>query len=112
MRSRGEAIYIGMMGCFLQQGLVINKLDIDKQQLYITIPDKSYVYDEAIANASRLQSAEDFAKRVKEIFIEMGIFKDTCTVKYRTINGYWTKEDGTKNYNENIHKYTSLMLGY
>ena len=106
--SASRGIYLGMMASYLEMGVEIIKIDHENKILYITIPENSYVYNEAKLRESRLQSPDDLAKRIKETWIEMGIFPETCKVKYKTIPGYWSKEKGHKNREDNIHKFLNI----
>ena len=40
----GKSILQGIIGSFLLEGIEVNKLDIDNQILYLTIPERSYSY--------------------------------------------------------------------
>ena len=104
--SLGKSILQGIIGSFLLEGVEVNKLDVDNQILYLTIPERSYSY----GRSEKIKCASDYAKRIKEIWIEMGIFSRDCTVKYRTKDIYWTKEMGKKNYEENKHHVMDLIF--
>ena len=100
----GKSILQGITGAFLLDGIEVNKLDVDNQVLYLTIPERSYTYEES----EKIKCASDYAKRIKETWIEMGIFSRDCTVKYKTKDIYWTKEMGEKNYEENMHRVLNI----
>lgn len=98
--SLTKAIYQGMIGSMLETGVSIDKLDTDKQILCITLPQHSYFYE----MSSAIKCAEDYARRIKETWIEMGIFSEGCKVLYKTKDINWTKEMGKENFNNNIDK--------
>ncbi len=106
--STGKAIFSGIIGSFLQDGIDINKIDWETETMYITLPAQSYRYDICKNNETILTSPENYAKRIKETFHEMGIFQNG-KVKYRVKDIYWTKEMGEKNFKENINKYLDMM---
>ena len=104
--SLGKSILQGIIGSFLLEGIEVNKLDVDNQILYLTIPERSYSY----GRSEKIKCAADYVKRIKETWIEMGIFSQNCTVKYKTKDIYWTKEMGEKNYEENKHHVMDLTF--
>ena len=104
--SLGKNIVQGMMGAYLMDGIDIDKIDWDKHILYITLPKKSYSYE----RSEKIKCAEDYAKRIKEMWIEIGIFPKDCVVKYKIKDIIWTKEMGDKNYEENKNKILNLSL--
>lgn len=101
----GKSIVQGMMGAYLMDGIDIHKIDWNTHTLYISLPKQSDSYGKG-----KIQCAEDYAKRIKEMWIEMGIFPETCSVKYKIKDINWTKEMGDKNYNDNINKVLDLTL--
>ena len=103
--SLGKSILQGIIGSFLLEGIEVNKLDFDNQVLYLTIPEKSYSF-----NTEKIKCAADYARRIKEIWIGMGIFSQNCTVKYKTKDVYWTREMGEKNYEENKYHVMNLTF--
>ena len=103
--SLGKNILQGMMGAYLMEGVDVDKIDLDNHVLYITLPKDSYSY-----GMGKIQNAKDFAKRIKETWVEMGIFPDDCVVKYKTKDIYWTKEMGDRNYNNNKNKVLDMTL--
>ena len=106
--SMGKAMFLGMIGAFLQDGIEINNINWETQTMYITVPKQSYTYEFSIRNGGAITSPESFASQIKKKFNELGIFKNG-KVKYRVKDIYWTKEMGEKNYNENISKYLDMM---
>lgn len=88
-----------MIGAFLLEGMIIDKIDFDNEILYIQIPKESYSY---LKPDSKIKCADDFAKRIKTVWIELGIFSDKGKVKYKERNIKWTEELGNENYNKNI----------
>ena len=103
----GKSIVQGMMGAYLMEGVDVLKIDWDNHILYLTIPKHSYIYDKP---EGKIHSAEDFAKRIKDTWIEMGIFPKTCSIKYKIKDINWTKEMGDKNYNDNLNKVLDLTM--
>ena len=101
--SLGKSILQGMMGAFLMEGMEINKIDLDNHILYISLPKQSYSY-----NSDKIKCAEDCAKRIKETWIELGIFPPECSVRYKIKDVNWTREMGNKNFNDNISKVINL----
>lgn len=101
--SLGKSILQGMMGAFLMAGMEVDKIDLDNHILYISLPKQSYSY-----NSDKIKCAEDYAKRIKETWIELGIFPSECSVKYKVKDINWTKEMGNKNFNDNIDKVINL----
>lgn len=99
----GLDVVRGMMGAFLMEGTEVDKLDLDNHILYLTLPKYSYSY-----NSEKIKNAEDYAKRIKEMWIELGIFPPDCSVKYRVKDIIWTKEMGDRNFNNNIDKVMNL----
>lgn len=97
--SIGKEVTEGMMGAFLMDGVEIQRIDFDNNVLYILIPRDSYSY-----GRGEIKCAEDYAKNIKRVFIELGIFDINCSVRYKVKDIYWTKEMGDKNFNENIGK--------
>ena len=77
-------------------GVEVNKIDMDSQILYLTLPERSEEY-----NTKNIKCAADYEKSIKETWIGFGIFSSDCTVKYKTKDIYWTREMGEKNYNDN-----------
>lgn len=106
--STSKAIFSGIMGAFLKDGIDINKIDWETETMYITVPSQSYTYEFSINNGGAIVSPETCARRIKETFHEMGIFQNG-KVKYRVKDIYWTKEMGEKNFKENINKYLDMM---
>lgn len=104
----GKAIFSGIMGAFLKDGIDINKIDWATETMYITVPKLSYSYEISIRDGGAIISPETCASQIKKKFHEMGIFKNG-NVKYRVKDIYWTKEMGEKNFNENIDKYLDMM---
>ncbi len=102
--SLGKSILQGMMGVFLMEGIEVHKIDLDKHILYISLPKQSYSY-----NSEKIKCAEDYAKRIKEMLVEMGIFLPDCSVKYKIKDINWTREMGDKNFNDNIDKVVNLI---
>lgn len=96
----------GIIGAYLMEGVQVIKIDHEKHVLYISLPERS----ESYGKSESIQTAEDFAKRIKKCWIEMGIFPEECSVKYKTRDEYWTKEMGDKNYHDNIDKVLNLIL--
>lgn len=105
--SLGKSIVQGMMGAYLMEGVDVLKIDWDNHILYLSIPKHSYTYEKP---DGKIHSAEDFAKRIKETWIEMGVFPETCSVKYKVKDVKWTKEMGDKNYNDNLNKVLDLTM--
>ena len=103
----GKSIVQGMMGAYLMEGVDVLKIDWDNHVLYLAIPKHSYTYDKP---GGKIHGAEDFAKRIKETWIEMGVFPETCSVKYKIKDINWTKEMGDKNYNDNLNKVLDLTM--
>lgn len=103
--SLGKSVVQGMMGAYLKDGIDIIKIDWDKHILYISLPKQSESYGKG-----KIQCAEDYAKRIKETWIQMGIFPETCSVKYKLKDINWTNELGYKNYNDNINRVLDLGL--
>lgn len=101
--SLGKSILQGMMGALLMEGMEINKIDLDNHILYISLPKQSYSY-----NSDKIKCAEDYAKRIKETWIELGIFPPECSVRYKVKDVNWTREMGNKNFNDNINKVINL----
>lgn len=105
--SFGRNILMGMMGAYLKEGLDIDKLDLDNHVLYITVPKSSDTYD----GPGAITSPETFAKRIKETWIEMGIFpKDKGKVFYKIKDVHWTVEMGEENYKKNKDKVLNLSV--
>ena len=104
--SLGKNIVQGMMGAYLMDGINVDKIDWDQHILYITLPKQSYSY----GISEKIQCAKDYAKRIKETWIEMGVFPEDCVVKYRIKDIIWTKEMGDKNYKVNKDKILNLSL--
>ena len=102
----GKNILQGMMGAYLMEGIDVDKIDWDNHILYITLPKQSYSYE----ISETIKSASDYAKRIKEVWIEMGIFPKDCIVKYRVKNIIWTKQMGEENFKTNKDKILSLSL--
>lgn len=107
--SLGKNIFMGIMINFLQLGVDIDDIDLDNHILYITIPKESYAYENEANKA--YHDADTYAKRIKEVWIEMGIFPSDCSVKYKTKDIYWTKEMGNRNYKENIERIYDRFIG-
>lgn len=103
--SLGKNILQGMMGAYLMEGVDIDKIDWDNHILYLTLPKESYSY-----RTGKIHNAKDFAKRIKETWIEMRIFPKDCTVKYKIKDIYWTKEMGDINYNNNKDRVIDMTL--
>ncbi len=101
--SLSKSILQRMMGAFLMAGMEVHKIDLDKHILYISLPKQSYSY-----NSDKIKCAEDYAKRIKETWIEMGIFPPDCSVKYKIRDVNWTREMGDRNFNDNIDKVINL----
>lgn len=80
----------GLMGAFLRSGVKVHRLDLKKYQLYINLPDKSYVYDED----PYLTNGEDYAKRIKDLLIQWHLFPETGQVKFKIRPTMWSKSDG------------------
>lgn len=91
---------------FLMAGVNIKKLDEINQVIYISIPEDSYEYHNRF-EGSPIHDAESFARRQKECLSEM-LKMPNLKLKYKTYPGYWTKEDGHKNFKEKYNDY----LGY
>lgn len=85
------------------EGIEVHKIDLDKHILYISLPKQSYSY-----NNDKIKCAEDYAKRIKETWIELGFFPPNCSVKYKIKDINWTREMGNKNFNDNINKVVNL----
>lgn len=107
--SLGRSVAVGMLGAFLTMGVEIESIDMDNYVLTISVPKDSYEYHKETNKAYK--DPESLAKRLKTIFIDMGIFPKECTVRYRVKDVIWTKEMGENNYNQHFHKISSLMNG-
>lgn len=103
----GKNIFIGMMGSFLEAGIDIVHLDLDKQILLLDIPKDSWDYTQQ--TPANIHNAESYARRIKEMWIEMGIFQSGCTVKYKEKDVFWTKEMGHENYEKNKNRLLEMI---
>lgn len=79
----------GLMESFLRSGIEVKRLDLSNEQLYISLPEKSYIYKED----PYLENAGDYAKRIKDCFIQWGLFSEDGQVKYKTRKTAWTETD-------------------
>ena len=106
--SLARSIIQGMMGAFYMSGIEIIDLDLDNHILTISVPEKSYEYEKP---ESKIRSAEDYARRLKTVFTEMGIFpsEKESKIRFTTRPIYWTKEMGDENFNKN--KYNIVNIG-
>lgn len=104
VRSMGKEVVEGLMGAFLMEGVEIQKIDFDNSILYILLPRDSYSY-----GRGEIKCAEDYAKNIKRVFIELGIFDTNGSIRYKVKDIYWTKEMGDKNFNENIGKVLEVV---
>ena len=103
----GKSILRGMIGAYLMLGIDINKIDWDNHILYITVPEKSYEYENPDVS---FHCAEDLAKRIKRTLIESRMFPEECIVKFKTKDIYWTKEMAEANYQQNRDKTLNMAL--
>lgn len=102
-----KSVMQGMMGSFYMSGIEIIDIDFDKYILTISLPEKSYEYEKA---ESKIRSAEDYARRLKTVLVEMGIFPsiEESKIRYITKPVYWTKEMGQENFNKNRHNIINI----
>ena len=96
---------LGIAGMLLQDGVIIDNFDKDNQVIYVSIPEDSYAYHEE--NKANITDAESFIKRQKEVLSEL-MQLPNLKLKYKTYPGYWTKEQGERNFNKNIGQYTGI----
>lgn len=105
----GKAVIVGQLGAFLLDGVDINKIDLKNQCLYLTLPKEgSYAYE----MSDLVATPEKYAKRIKEVWIELGIFKGDCSVKYKVKDEIWTKEMGDANFEKNKDHMMTMSFGY
>ena len=102
-----KSVMQGMMGSFYMSGIEIIDIDFDKYILTISLPEKSYEYEKP---ESKIRSAEDYARRLKTVLVEMGIFPsiEESKIRYITKPVYWTKEMGQENFNKNRHNIINI----
>lgn len=105
--SLNKEMVLGIAIYYLKSGVVIDKIDRDNHILYITVPKESYMYEE---EHGAYNDAESYVKRLKKTWIEMGIFPQDFSVKYKTKDVYWTKEMGEDNYKRNQSKIFDLSM--
>ena len=98
-----DEIYVGMIAMFLQDGIKIETLDRGKNIVYISLPEDSYAY-----HITKEITPEELAKNIKEKIFK-GIFGVDVRLKMRIRKGYWTKEMGEKNYQENIGRVLEMF---
>ena len=102
-----KSVMQGMMGSFYMSGIEIIDIDFDKYILTISLPEKSFEYEKP---ESKIRSAEDYARRLKTVLVEMGIFPsiEESKIRYITKPVYWTKEMGQENFNKNRHNIINI----
>ena len=101
-----KSIILGMIGVFLQDGIDIAKFDEQNNTIYLIMPEDGYLYHrEGIS--SELDTPQKYAKRLQDKIRELT--HSNIKVKYKTKQGYFTKEDGEKNYKSNIHNYKEIL---
>lgn len=109
MSNIGRSMLTGMLGTFYQDGIEITHLDMETETICLSLPKYSFAY----SDNSKRTNAMEYAKRIKEIFIEMKIFSPNCHVKYIERDVYWTKEMGIKNYRDHMDELSEyLHSGY
>ena len=105
MTDKG-AIYVGILGAFLMEGLKMEYMDTKNNILYISLPEDSYSYH----MGTNITCAEDYAKSVKENIIQGVLNNNKVRMKFKVRKGeYWTKAMGEKNYQENIGNLTKIL---
>lgn len=110
MISLGQGVIQGMLGMFYMNGIEIENLDMDNHILTLVIPKDSYDFHRS--EKQPYHDPESFAKRMKRVFIEMGVFPENCKVRYRVKDIVWTKEMGERNYQEHKEELLSIGRGY
>lgn len=88
-----RSIMTGILGMFAMEGIDIIEMDENTGILKLAIPKDSFSYHE---NGSTIHNAEEYAKRIKEKFIELGI--KNIRVLYKEKDIYWTKEMSKSNF--------------
>lgn len=86
----GKSVTKAMMSFYIKEGVEIHMIDWNSHILYISVPKYSDSY------VGNIKTADDFAKRIKETWIESGIFPRDCKVKYKIKDIEWNKEMGEK----------------
>lgn len=102
--SLGKSIGIGMVGVLLQMGVDVNKVDWDRQTLYITVPKDCDEYH----SVGAIKSPEILARSIKRMMEELGVM-NKCICKYRVKDVYWTHEMGRVNFENNKDSLMSLF---
>ena len=105
--STSKNIFIGMIGAFLLDGVEINKVDTSTGTWYITVPNKSEIYDENRGKNGAVVSADTMASSIKRMMKD--ICGMDCNVKYRVRDIRWTRDMGRENYNRNIGKVRAML---
>lgn len=90
MSNLSRSTVQGMIGMFYKSGIDIDDVDFDNHILTIAIPKDSYDFHDPRNKITH--NPESFAKRIKQVFIEMGIFPSDCKVRYRVKDIVWTKK--------------------
>ena len=91
-----------MMGVFLQDGVIIDRIDEQTQTIYISIPEDSYAYHDF--HTDTITDAESYAKAKKQALADL-LKMPELKLQYKTYSGYWTKEQGKKNFQEHFKDY-------
>ena len=107
--NQNEAVVTGILGMFLQDGLYIKSIDHINKQFFFTIPKDSYAYHEE--NEANIKDAVSYAKRIKEMLIEMKILTEEWKCFYKIRDVVWTKEMGDENFKNNIGQTLTFLLG-
>lgn len=97
--SFGKNVAIGIFGMFLEFGIDIINIDLDNHVLILEIPKDSYLYH--LNDKGVLKDPESTARRIKETWIEMGIFPESCKVRYKEKDIFWTEEMGKERFERN-----------
>lgn len=93
---------VAIISVFLQDGIIVDRFDEKEQAIWLSIPEDSFAYHDF--HTDRIRDAESYIKVKKEKFIEM-LKMPNLKLYYRTRKGFWTKEQGQKNYREHINDY-------
>lgn len=102
--SLGKSIGIGMVGALLQMGVDVDRVDWERQTLYITVPKDCDEYH----GFGAIKSPETLASNIKRMMRELGVMKK-CVCKYRVKDVYWTHEMGRINLENNSERLESLF---
>ena len=92
----------GMMGVFLQDGVIVDKFDEQSKTIYLSVPEDSFAYHDF--HTDTIIDAESYAKAKKKALADLLRMPD-LKLQYKTYSGYWTKEQGDKNYREHIQEF-------